>query len=44
MVAKPDDSSHPEIVTDHQLNLKCMTEADWVEAQFNDKTWVKSFD
>ena len=32
------NSSHLEIPTDHQLNLKCMTEVDWVEAQSSNKT------
>ena len=31
-VSNPDDSTHPEIAMDHQLNPKCMTEVDWVEA------------
>ena len=37
-VSKPDNSSHPELATDHQLNPKCMTKLDWVEAQSKDKT------
>ena len=35
MVSNPDDSSCLDIAMDHQLNLKCMTEVDWVEAQSN---------
>ena len=26
---------------DHQLNLKCMTAVDWVEAQSDDKTIIE---
>ena len=37
-VSKPDDFSHLEIATDHQLNPKCMTKLDWVQAQSKDKT------
>ena len=37
-VSNPDNSSHLDIDMDCQLNLKCMTEVDWVEAQSNDKT------
>ena len=40
-VTKPDVSSHLEGVTGHlknQLNPKCMTKLDWVEAQSKDKT------
>ena len=37
-VSKPDDSSHLGLATDHQLNPKCMTTLDWVQAQHKDKT------
>ena len=37
-VIKLDDSIHPEVVTDHQLNPKCMTKLDWVDTQSKDKT------
>ena len=37
IVSNLDGSSHLEITPDHQLNLKCMSETDWVEAQSNDK-------
>ena len=37
-ISKPDDSICSEISTDHQLNLKFMTEVDCVETQSNDKT------
>ena len=38
-VTKPDNSSHPEVVTGqvkNQLNPKCMTKLYWVEAQSKD--------
>ena len=38
MVSNMDDFSCPEIAIDWQLNLKCMTEVDWVEVQSNNKT------
>ena len=44
MVSNPEDSSCVEIAMDLQLNLKCMTEVDWVEAQSNDKTIGEMFD
>ena len=37
-VSEPDDSSHLEVATDHQLNPKCMTKLNWVEVQSKDKT------
>ena len=37
-VSKPDDTSCPEVATDHQLNPKCMTNLDLLEAQSKDKT------
>ena len=39
-VTKLDNSSHPEVVTDHlknEFSPKCMTKLDWVEAQSKDK-------
>ena len=35
--SKPDDSSHPVVDEDLSLNPKCMTRADWMEAQCQDK-------
>ena len=43
---KVDDSDHFALMSGQwrdQLNLKCMTKQDWVEAQFKDKQLVKSF-
>ena len=40
-VTEPDDSSHLEMATGSskdQLNPKCMTQQDWVEAQSKDPT------
>ena len=36
-VSKPDDSSHLGVDNDFQLNPKCITTLDWVEAQSKDK-------
>ena len=46
-VTKPDDPTHPEVVTHqlkNQLNPKCMTKLDWVELNLKIKPLVKSFD
>ena len=35
--SKPDNSSHLLVDEDLSLNSKCMTRADWIEAQYQDK-------
>ena len=37
-VSKLDDPSGLEVANNHQLNPKCITKLDWVEAQSKDKT------
>ena len=36
-VSKLDDSSCPEVASDHQLSPKCMTKLNWVKAKSKDK-------